>query len=106
MSQLSSDRHLQNKTNFNQKFSSAELVSRKAKRMELGERCRLIFEKIRPQLIKDHENCFIAVEAESERYLIASQLEELIKKIKQQYPHKEVKMTIFRLNPSGTCGKI
>ena len=106
MIQLSSHQERENKRVFNNNISSTELISHKAKRMELGERCRVIFEKIRPQLIKDYKNWFIAIEAENETYLIASQLEELIEKIKEKYPDNKIKMTIFQLNHLGTCGKI
>lgn len=106
MIQLSSHKQRENKKVLNKKIPSVELISHKVKRMELGERCRVIFEKIRPQLIEDYENWFIAIEAENETYLIASQLKELIQKIKQKYPDNEVKMTIFQLNQLGTCGKI
>jgi hypothetical protein len=78
MSQVSSHQLRQNQSISNSKFSSTELVNYQANRNELGERCRAVFERIRPQLIKDYENWFIAIEPETETYFIASKLDELI----------------------------
>ncbi len=83
-----------------------ELARRKAERTQLGLRCRAIFERIRPQLIDEYYNYFIAIEPDSEEYLIAPQLQELIAKIRDIYGDQDIKMTAFRLNENGTCGMI
>jgi hypothetical protein len=106
MIQVSSHQLKRNQSVSNSKFSPAELANHRANRNELGERCRVVFEKIRPQLIKNYENWLIAIEPETEHYLIAPQLDELVKQIKQYYPNNEVKLTIFKLNQVGSCGKI
>ena len=106
MIQLSSHKLRRNHSISNSKFSPTELANHRANRNELGERCRIVFEKLRPQLIKDYENWLIAIEPQTEQYLIASELDELIQKIKQYYPDNEVKLTIFKLNQVGSCGKL
>lgn len=83
-----------------------ELARRKAKRTEIGNRCRAIFEQIRPQLIEKHYNWFIAIEPDSENYLVDPKLEVLLQKVREQYVNDDVKPTIFRLNETGTCGRI
>ena len=96
----------QNKNISKSKLSPTKLGENRAKKNELGKHCWSIFEKLRPQLIIDYENWFIAIEPETEHYLIAPKLDELVEQIKQEYPNNEVKLTIFRLNQVGSCGKI
>lgn len=46
-----------------------ELQRRKQQRTEIGKLYREVFERIRPQLIDNHYNCFIAVDADTGNYL-------------------------------------
>lgn len=87
-------------------ISPEELARRKAERTQLGLRCREIFERLRPQLIDEYYNHFIAIEPDSEEYLIDPKLQGLIQKIRDSYGDKDIKMTAFRLNETGTCGMI
>ncbi|KAB8318301.1 hypothetical protein SD81_016820 [Tolypothrix campylonemoides VB511288] len=84
----------------------SELHRRKVQRHELGTRCRAIFERLSPQLIENHYNWFIAIDADSENYLIDPKLEGLLQQVRNQYTNPDAKLTIFRLNETGTCGKI
>lgn len=43
-----------------------EIARRRAARAEFGPRCRVVFEKLRPQLIDQYYNWFIAVAPDSE----------------------------------------
>ncbi len=83
-----------------------ELAKRKAIRDEQSKRSRVIFERLRPQLRENYYNWFIAIEPDTGEYLLHSKLEDLIDKVKKQYPSDRVPLTIFRLNESGACGKI
>ncbi|MEQ9551121.1 hypothetical protein [Coleofasciculus sp. G2-EDA-02] len=83
-----------------------ELARRKANRIELGQRCRVIFERVRWELIEKYYNWFIAIEPDSGDYLIDPKLERLIEKGQERYASHDIKLTIFRLNETGTCGKI
>lgn len=83
-----------------------ELARRKAERTQLGLRCRKIFERIRPELIGEYYNWFIAIEPDSEEYLVDPKLLGIVQKIKEQYGNKSVMLTTFRLNETGTCGSI
>ena len=87
-------------------ISPEELAARRTQRALLGDRCRKFFERVRPELIQEHYDWFIAIEPESEDYLIDSSLIELIKKVRNSYDKTELRLTIFRLNEAGWCGTI
>ncbi|MEO1185000.1 MAG: hypothetical protein AAFX46_09975 [Cyanobacteria bacterium J06636_27] len=76
-------------------------------REELGMRCRAVFERLRPSLIETHYNWHIAIDPDTEQYLIDPSLKGVTQKIRDVYGEtSEVKLTIFRLNDTGTCGRI
>lgn len=83
-----------------------ELARRAAERTELRLRGQKIFERIRPELIGEYYNWFIAIDPDSEEYLIDPKLLGIVQKIKEQYGDKSVMLTTFRLNETGTCGRI
>lgn len=81
-----------------------ELARRKAKRVEIGERCRAVFDRVRPELSDKYYNWFIAIEPESGEYLIDPKLEGLLQKVHTRYAHTDMRLTTFRLNETGACG--
>jgi len=83
-----------------------ELARRRTKRNELNQRCRVIFERIRPELIEQYYNWFIAIEPNSGDYLIDPKLEGVIAEGRKRYLSNDVKLAIFRLNETGACGSI
>ncbi|MGK7871895.1 MAG: hypothetical protein AB4426_00800 [Xenococcaceae cyanobacterium] len=83
-----------------------ELAKRRTQRALLGHRCRQVFERVRPELIQEHYDWFIAIEPESEDYLIDPSLMDLIQKVRACYDRTELRLTIFRLNEAGWCGMI
>ena len=88
-------------------LSPQEIAQRNTLREELAGRCRVIFERLRPELITDYYDWFIAIHAESENYLLDPTLEGLIQKICHNYPEEaERKLTVFCLNETGTCGRL
>ena len=107
MTQLSEKRKaLRSRISPKQTIPPEELARRAAERTELGLRGRAIFERIRPELIGEHYNWFIAIDPDSEEYLIDPKLLGIVKKIKEQYGDKSTMLTMFRLNETGTCGSI
>ena len=88
------------------KVKPEDISRRKHQRSEIGNRCRVIFERIRPQLIKNLYNWFIAFDADSDIYLLVQKLEGLLQQIRSHYPRTDASITIFRLNSLGACGKI
>ncbi|MDY7008886.1 MAG: hypothetical protein SWX82_34505 [Cyanobacteriota bacterium] len=62
-----------------------EIARRKAARAKFANRFRVVFEKLRPQLMEKYYNWFIAVDPDSEEYSINSSLEGLVKKIRYRF---------------------
>ncbi|MBD2180254.1 hypothetical protein H6S82_16850 [Planktothrix sp. FACHB-1355] len=83
-----------------------EIARRRAERTELGLRCRAVFERIRPELMEKYYNWLIAIEPNTGEYVLDRKLEGLIQKIKERYGDADIKMTAFRLNEEGYCGRI
>ncbi len=81
-----------------------ELARRKAEDSALYQRCRAIFERVRPQVIDDHYNWFIVIEPDSGDYFIDVAVEDATQKACQKHPHS--KLCAFRLNQTGACGQI
>ncbi|NEQ26309.1 MAG: hypothetical protein F6K28_46190 [Microcoleus sp. SIO2G3] len=84
-----------------------EKSRRQEKRDALAAKCRVVFERLRPQLIETYYNWHIAVDPDTEQYLIDPTLKGITQKIRDVYGNtNEVKLTIFRLNDTGTCGRL
>ena len=76
-------------------------------RDDLACRCRVVFDRLYPQLIESYSNWHIAIDPNTELYLLAPTLTEITKQIKDAYGDcSVVKLTIFRLNKTGTCGHL
>lgn len=85
----------------------ADFSHNNEQREALGMRCRAVFERLRPTLIETHYNWHIAIDPDTEQYLIDPTLKGITQKIRDRYGRtSEVKLTIFRLNDTGTCGRI
>ncbi|MBR8835232.1 MAG: hypothetical protein DSM106950_14695 [Stigonema ocellatum SAG 48.90 = DSM 106950] len=84
-----------------------EKSRRQDKQHTLAMRCRSVFDRLRPQLIETHYNWHIAIDPDTEQYLIDPTLKGITQKIRDAYGNShEVKLTIFRLNDTGTCGRL
>ncbi|MBD6616226.1 hypothetical protein FNW02_10360 [Komarekiella sp. 'clone 1'] len=88
-------------------LATEEARHRQEQRDALAMRCRAIFERLRPTLLETHYNWHIAIDPETEHYLIDQTLLGITQKIRDAYGNtNEVKLTIFRLNDTGTCGRL
>jgi hypothetical protein len=77
------------------------------KRNALAMRCRVIFERLRPELIESYCNWHIVIDPDTEQYLLDPTLKGITEKIRDVYGYSnEVKLTIFRLNDTGACGRL
>ncbi|MDZ8104073.1 MAG: hypothetical protein RM338_00390 [Nostoc sp. DedQUE12a] len=84
-----------------------EVRNRQKQRDNLAMQCRAIFERLRPTLIETHYNWHIAIDPETEQYFIDPTLLGIMQKIHEAYGNiNKVKVTIFRLNDTGTCGRL
>ncbi|MGB5595248.1 MAG: hypothetical protein WBM62_14585 [Crocosphaera sp.] len=87
-------------------ISSDELQQRKQEQDTLGKRCRQIFEEIKDELKEKYTHWFIAIDPETRHYLLSPNLDNLLTQVRQQYPNGKLRISIFRLSETGTCGKI
>ncbi|MFB2894373.1 hypothetical protein ACE1CI_15805 [Aerosakkonemataceae cyanobacterium BLCC-F50] len=85
-------------------LSPEEKALRQAEGEEFANRCRVIFERVKPELIKEHYDWFIVIEPDSGDYFIDADEMVAIQKTREKYPH--TKSLIMRLNETGTCGRI
>jgi len=85
-------------------LSPEEKARRKAESEVFAQRCRVIFDRVKPQLIKEHYDWFIVIEPDSGDYFIDE--DENIAREKASEKHPDKKRLIMRLNETGTCGKI
>ncbi|MBD2440693.1 hypothetical protein [Nostoc sp. FACHB-110] len=89
------------------KLIPEDIHHHREQRDALAVRCRHIFERLRPNLIETYYNWHIAIEPETEQYIIDPTLLGITQKIREIYGiTHEVKLTIFRLNETGTCGRL
>ncbi|MDJ0618456.1 MAG: hypothetical protein QNJ63_17220 [Calothrix sp. MO_192.B10] len=88
-------------------IAPSEKTRRQEQRDALAAKCRTVFERLRPQLIEIYYNWHIAIDPDTEQYLIDPTLKGITQKIRDVYGNtNEVKLTIFRLNDTGTCGRL
>ncbi|MBO3461339.1 MAG: hypothetical protein KME33_29390 [Aetokthonos hydrillicola CCALA 1050] len=88
-------------------ISPSEKNHHQEQRDALATRCRPIFLRLHPQLRETHYNWHIAIDPDTEQYLLDPTLLGITQKIREVYGNTgEVKLTIFRLNDTGTCGRL
>jgi hypothetical protein len=85
-------------------LSGEEIARRKAEDEEFGRRCRMIFDRVKPELIKDHYDWTIHIEPDSGDYFIDSDPEVCYQKARQKHP--TALLLQMRINETGTCGRI
>lgn len=85
-------------------LSTEEKAKRQAEDKEFANRCRVIFERVKPELIKEHYDWFIVIEPESGDYLIDA--DETIARQKAHDKFGHTLRLMMRINETGACGKI
>ncbi|KAB8319117.1 hypothetical protein SD81_009370 [Tolypothrix campylonemoides VB511288] len=85
-------------------LSPEELARRKLEREAFHQRCRAIFERVRPELIHQHYGWYIAIEPDSGDYFIDEDKEVAHKKALEKYPNAV--HCVFCLNEIGATGTI
>ncbi|MFE1747408.1 hypothetical protein [Coleofasciculus sp. H7-2] len=85
-------------------ISPEKRVKKEAEDQIFDERCRLIFERVRPELIKDHYNWFIIIEPDSEDYFIAQDSMAALQIALEKHP--QALFFTFRLNETGVAGRV
>lgn len=85
-------------------LSPEELARRKVEDEAFYQRCRAIFERVRPELIDKHYGWYIAVEPDSGAYFIDEDNMQAHKKALQEHPNAD--HCVFCLNETGATGRI
>ncbi len=109
MTQLSYQRRTRILSSTSNQAPDLAILTRRERQQRdiLAHKCRVIFDRIYPQLVTDFYNWHIAIDpdTDTEDYLTAPTFTEIADKIKAAYPQPAtVRLTIFRLNETGTCG--
>nr|WP_254921494.1 hypothetical protein [Nodularia sp. NIES-3585] len=81
-----------------------ELARHEAEKNARGQKARVIFEQVSPQLINEHYNWFIVIEPNSGDYFIDPDENAADKKAREKYPTGW--LVTFRLNETRACGRI
>ncbi len=85
-------------------LSAEEIARRKAEDDEFGRRCRIIFDRVQPELIKDHYDWSIHIEPDSGDYFIDPDPKVCFQKAKEKHP--TAILLQMRINETGACGRI
>ena len=85
-------------------ISKEELEQRRAEKEAFSQRCRLVFDSVKPELINDHYDWFIVIEPDSGDYFIDP--DEKVARAKAAEKHPGKLRLIMRINETGTCGRI
>ncbi|NET12283.1 MAG: hypothetical protein F6K08_05175 [Okeania sp. SIO1H6] len=85
-------------------LSPEERARRKAEKEAFARRCREIFGRVYPDLVKEHYDWFIHIEPDSGDYFIDVDENVSFQKARQQHPTSD--LMAMRLNETGTCGRI
>ena len=86
------------------RLSQEEIEKRMAADDAFGKRCREIFDRVSPELIKDHYDWFILIEPDSGDYFIDPEHKVALQKAREKHPQAEI--LAMQLNETGTCGRI
>lgn len=81
-----------------------ELAKREAERNARGEKARVVFNRVRPELINDHYNWFMVIEPNSGNYFVDVEESGAETKAREKYPQGW--LVTFRVNETGVCGRI
>lgn len=85
-------------------LSPEEIARRDAEDEAFGKRCREIFNRVYPELVKEHYNWSIMIEPESGDYFIDPDPEIAFQKAREKYP--KARILEKRLNEAGCVGRI
>jgi hypothetical protein len=71
---------------------------------EFRQRCQVIFDKVKPELMQTYYNWYITIEPDSGEYFVTQDDMEGAKEAHEKYPG--AKLYSFRINETGVCGTI
>ncbi len=86
------------------RLSPEEIAQREAESEAFARRCREIFWRVYPELVRGHYDWFIHIEPDSGDYFIDADENVSFQKARQQHPTAD--LIVMRLNETGCCGRI
>jgi hypothetical protein len=86
------------------RLSPEEIARRKAENEVFAKRCRVIFDRVYPELVVEHFDWFILIEPDSGDYFIDPDHDVAFQQARQKHPTADI--LAMRLNETGTCGRI
>ena len=85
-------------------WSEEKKAQWRAERAAFRKRCKVIFDRLKPDLIDTHYNWYMAVEPDSGEYFIDKDDMVATKMCRQKHPNAIP--YLFRINNTGACGSI
>ncbi len=85
-------------------WSAKEIAKSKAENEAIYQHCKVIFERVKPKLIQNHYNWFMAIEPKSGEYIIDQ--DEQVATQGLRYKHPDAIPVLFKINDTGACGTI
>ncbi|MEG4205083.1 hypothetical protein QUA20_14260 [Microcoleus sp. Pol7_A1] len=85
-------------------WSEEKKAQWRAEREAFYQRCKPIFDRLKPELIDTHYNWYMAVEPDSGEYFIDKDDMQVANIAHEKYP--KAKLQVFRINETGVCGTI
>ncbi|MEH1940454.1 MAG: hypothetical protein V7L01_09590 [Nostoc sp.] len=105
MTELSSDSRPHRGRVFPERqLSPEEKARRKAEDEVFYQRCRVVFDRVKPELIKEYYDWFIVIEPDSGDYFIDAN--EDVARTKAREKFGDTLRLMMRINETGACGKI
>ncbi|NET60545.1 MAG: hypothetical protein F6K47_31725 [Symploca sp. SIO2E6] len=85
-------------------WTEEKKAQKRTEREVFYQRCKPIFDRVQPELIKTRYNWYVAIEPDSGEYFLAQDDLVVAQIAHQKYPN--AKLHVFRINETGVCGTI
>ena len=85
-------------------WSPEKIAKWQTERQARYQRCKVVFDKIQPELIETHYNLLVAIESNSGDYFIYKNAEVAREMLRKKHP--DVIPVLFKINETGACGRI
>ena len=85
-------------------WTEEQKAKRKVEREAFYQRCKVIFDRVQPELIKTHYNWYMAVEPESGDYFLDK--DEIVVMNMSRQKHPNAPFFLFQINETGVSGTI
>lgn len=87
-----------------QKLSPEEIEQRQIELKTFRDRCKIIFDSLRSELMKTHDSWYVAIEPDSGDYFLAPDELDAAKICREKHPNAVPH--VFCINETGFCGRV